>query len=219
MTLSASRCFIPLAAALLLALPSPAQADPGELELSVSPLMTWYSSETTHPVAEENVNVAPTVRVGYGLTDMLDVYLGYRYAEPLSRFVEGGITYRTDMHAIIAGARATLGLYDGWFRAYAQLDIEATAATFDVDLGTARNGEQTSWGVGVVPEIGLEAQWQISESFAIFARLGVGYALRLDHDFDAVEISAGDAERVEPVDFGAANLSGLTFGWTFGMSF
>ncbi|TNF24567.1 MAG: hypothetical protein EP329_24685 [Deltaproteobacteria bacterium] len=197
--------------------PTVAQASSTPFELSVAPMTHILMSDSATALTNEAAHVAPTVRVGYEIIDGLDLYVGYRSLDQLHKTDDSGASWATDLHVIVAGARFRYPLAGSWLKAYGQLDLEASYAALKLDLGT-RNGEQSVWSAGAVPEIGLEASIDIEDSVRFLLRLGVGYALRLDHDFDQVDVRT-PAPGERPLDLGAANFSGLTVGFTLGTRF
>lgn len=206
-----------LATGLTLALTSPALAERGELELSVGPQLFVAQSTSVHPLTDDNDHLTTSLRASYAVTDLLDVHVGYRWTGTLRRTTDDGVATRADLHGVTLGARARVPLLGRWLRAYAQLELEASVAELTLDAGSLR-GQQASWSGGAIPEVGLEARTSLGDDVAAVFRLGVAYALRLDHHFDAMALDL-DAPTVRPLDLGHANLSGLIFGFTLGVRF
>ena len=194
-----------------------APARPLPFEISIAAESHVAASESLTPLAGEAAHLSATFRVGYAPVDFLDVYAGYRVLERLQHFDASGVEWRTDHETVLLGARLRLPLAGRWLKAFAQLDLEASRAELTMDLGS-RSGRQATWSAGLTPEAGLEALLPLGEDVAVALRFGVGFALRLDHDFDDVSVAtAAPAER--PVDLGAANFSGLMVGLTTAIRF
>ncbi|MFT7580150.1 MAG: hypothetical protein ACI9MR_001817 [Myxococcota bacterium] len=212
-----------LAIAGALAVSSTARADRGDLEVTFQPQLMRLTSKTmgplTHPDGDGGA-IAPTLRAAYAVTPFLDVFAGYRFLQPFdtSRPEDAGEQpFRVKMHAALVGARAHMPIVGDWLSLYGLVELEAGYLDVTADVG-GTTGSQGAWSGGVTPEVGLDARWQAFETVALIFRVGVGYALRLDHDLDAIAFES-EASSAQPLDLGAANLSGWTAGITFGARF
>jgi|GEM_PF-3189342 len=206
-----------LVALVALAAPAAVHASPTPFEISIAPMTQIFMSDSATALTSDAAHISPTLRFSYEVLEELDVYVGYRGIDQLTRLDDSGASWETNLHMIVAGARFRYPLVGQWLKAYGQLDLEVTHADLRLDLGT-RNGSQSVWSAGLLPEAGLEASIAIEDDVRFVLRLGVGYALRLDHEFDQVDVSTpAPAER--PLDLGAANFSGLSVGFTVGARF
>ncbi|MGM0575993.1 MAG: hypothetical protein ACQEXJ_09715 [Myxococcota bacterium] len=207
------------AAALLASLATPAVAGAATypFEIALSPETHVATSDSLTPLSDTGSHVSGTLRAGYAVLEFLDLYAGYRSIGPFERLDADGVDWSTEFHAAILGARLRWPLKGDWLRLYGQLDVEASKATVEVAAGSG-TGRQSVWSAGAVPSAGVEFSFTIRDAVRLLGRLGLGYALRLDHDFDAVGFDTA-APTQRPVDLGAANFSGLHVGLTLGVRF
>lgn len=206
-----------LIALVALAAPGAALAAPHPFEISVAPQTSLSTSDSVTAISDNAAHLSATARIGWEIIDGLDLYAGYRRIDAFHRLDNSGVEWNTDIYSALIGARFRYRLVGDWFRLYGQLDIEANYAELTMDLGD-RHGSQGTWSGGLLPEVGLEASFELDDTVQFVLRLGVGYALRLDHDFDAVAVGTpAPAER--PVDLGPANFSALSVGFTAGVRF
>lgn len=206
-------------AALLLtaALAGPAAAEAGELEFSGVTSAVRLSDPSAFPLTSMPGVFSPGIRVGYAVTDLVDVVVGYQGLVGMRHERSDGIIFTTTMHGLVAGARARVPILSDWLYAWVQVELEANLAVLEVDLA-GRTGSQDTWSFGAVPQAGLEVAARLGERLMIVSRLGAGYALRLAHDFDAVRIDGGGGAS-RPLDLGAASFGGFVLTGSVGLRF
>lgn len=183
-------------------------------ELSATSEVLFFASSTPDATTDNDIAFTPSLRVGLGLTEHLVLSVGWRPVADMSR-ADLGYDLTTSGDAAIVTARYELPL-TGALALAAELDLELSHLDFDLAVGSL-SGSTSTWGFGAIPRAVFITRADL-DAIALDFRAFVGFAVRTAHRPDDLRLGSGSAD-VAPLDLGALDLTGLTLGATFALSF
>lgn len=183
-------------------------------EVTLSSELTFFTSTTPTATTDEDFVFNPSLRMGLGLTEHLVLSLGWRAFAEMSRG-DLGYALTTSGDAAIVTARYEFPLTRA-FAVAAELDLELSHLDYDLTVGSM-SGHTSTWGFGAIPRAVFITRADL-EDLSLDLRVFVGLALRLAYQPSDLRLDS-DAAEVAPLDLGSLDLSGLTLGATFALSF
>lgn len=183
-------------------------------ELSATSEVLFFASSTPDATTDNDIAFTPSLRVGFGLTEHLVLSVGWRPFADMSR-ADLGYDLTTSGDSAIVTARYELPL-TGALALAAELDLELSHLDFDLAVGSL-SGSTSTWGFGAIPRAVFITRADL-DALALDFRAFVGFALRTAHRPDDLRLGSGSAD-IAPLDLGALDLTGLTLGATFALSF
>ena len=183
-------------------------------EMSASSEVLFFASSTPDATTDNDIAFTPSLRVGLGLTEHLVVSIGWRPFADMSR-ADLGYDLTTSGDAAVVTARYELPL-TGALALAAELDLELSHLDYELGVGSL-SGSTSTWGFGAIPRAVFITRADL-EVMAFDFRAFVGFAVRTAHEPDSLRLGSGPTG-VAPLDLGTLDLTGLTLGATFALSF